>query len=114
MRVFAQGDYKQAALLFGAALKERETAERWNDWATALIALGLVRPAEQGYRRALQLDPQRGDAASNLGLLLAATGRRAEAIPFLERSQPKVDAETQQRVAAVLAECRQAPAPPAR
>jgi len=49
---YAKGDYRQAALLFWAVLKEQASAECWNDWASTQMALGLVGPAEQGYRRA--------------------------------------------------------------
>ena len=112
LQAFKQGDYQQAAFLFRGALSEQESAERWNNWATAELVLGHAGLAEQGYRQALGFDPQNLEAATNFGLLLAASGRPADAIPFLERCQPKLEVDAQQRVAKVLADCRRAAAPP--
>ncbi len=105
LEAFKEGDYHQASSLFWVALKERGSAEGWNDWASAQLALGLTKPAEQGYRRALELDPKFWDAATNLALLLIASGRESEGIPLLERCPLKLDASSRRRMAQVLADC---------
>ena len=114
LEAFKQGDYEAAASLFQDALKEQETAERWNDWATAQMSLGRIGAAEQGYRRAIELDPQHREAATNLGLLLAASGRPTDAIPLLKRCLPELDTSAHQKVAKVLEDCRRVvpPDPP--
>lgn len=86
LRLFAEGNYREGARLLADALKTRETSELWNDWATAQLMLGDTVDAEEGYRRALELDPQNACAAGNLGIQLASGGRIPEAVPLLERA----------------------------
>lgn len=106
LRLFEAGNHRDALLLFGRALGGRETAERWNDWATAQLALKNSAEAERGFRRALALDPRNAQAAANLGVLLAASGRSAEAIPLLVQGCAGVDLGQQTQIAEILADCR--------
>jgi glycosyltransferase involved in cell wall biosynthesis len=89
LRLFEQGKYEDAAKILSVTLNTRETSEIWNDWATAQLMLGKAADSEEGYRRALELDPQSTRAAGNLGALLATCGRVREAIPLLERAANK-------------------------
>ncbi|HTV55141.1 MAG TPA: hypothetical protein VMI06_09515, partial [Terriglobia bacterium] len=86
LRLFQQGKYEDAAQILSDVLNKRETSEIWNDWATAQLMLGKAADSEEGYRRALDLDPQSARAAGNLGAVLATCGRVREAIPLLERA----------------------------
>jgi Tfp pilus assembly protein PilF len=75
-----------ALRLFGEALAQEETCERWNDWAVAQFARSQFAEAEQGFRYALELDPANLEVAGNLGVLLVECEREHEAIPFLVRA----------------------------
>jgi tetratricopeptide (TPR) repeat protein/wyosine [tRNA(Phe)-imidazoG37] synthetase (radical SAM superfamily) len=69
IQLFAQGHYPEAIGCFEECLRQAETSEVWNDWAAAQFALGRVREASEGLKRALQLDPRNTQAAQNLRLL---------------------------------------------
>jgi len=73
-----------ALRLFGEALAQEETCERWNDWAVAQFTRNQFADAEQGFRYALELDPGNLEVTGNLGVLLVECEREHEAIPFLE------------------------------
>lgn len=75
-----------ALRLFGEALAQEATCERWNDWAVAQFTKNQFDEAEQGFRYALELDPSNLEVAGNLGVLLVECEREHEAIPFLERA----------------------------
>jgi tetratricopeptide (TPR) repeat protein len=75
-----------ALRLFGEALTQEETCERWNDWAVAQFTRNQFAEAEQGFRYALELDPANLEVAGNLGVLLVECEREHEAIPFLARA----------------------------
>src|SRR5580704_7165433 len=75
-----------ALRLFGEALAQEETCERWNDWAVAQFSRNQFAEAEQGFRYALELDPGNLEVAGNLGVLLVECEREHEAIPFLARA----------------------------
>jgi tetratricopeptide (TPR) repeat protein len=75
-----------ALRLFGEALAQEETCERWNDWAVAQFTRNQFAEAEQGFRYALELDPANLEVAGNLGVLLVECEREHEAIPFLARA----------------------------
>ena len=106
LRLFEDGNFREALLHFGRALGGRETSERWNDWATAHMALKNTSEAEQGFRRAVALDPRSAQAAANLGALLSSSGRPAEAIPLLVQAFSGVDSTQQAAISQLLADCR--------
>ncbi|MBI1749438.1 MAG: glycosyltransferase [Acidobacteria bacterium] len=113
IHLFLEGRLIEALPLLGEALREEETSERWNDWATAQLACERMSEAEQGYRRALELDAQNVQAAANLGILLAGLQRNAEAVPFLEQSAFAADEQQRGVLLRLLAECKeQAASPP--
>jgi O-antigen biosynthesis protein len=106
LALFEEGKARDAVAVFGRALGGRETAERWNDWAAAQTALQHSAEAEQGFRRALALDPRHAQAAANLGALLAASGREADAVPLLVQASQGIDATQQAKISGLLADCR--------
>ncbi len=106
IQLFEDRQYEEAARLFNRILLKGETSEGWNDWATAQLARGHPMEAEQGYRRALELDSLNNQAAANLGILLVSKEKFGEAIPFLEQSATSVDEQQRAVIAALLAECR--------
>jgi Tfp pilus assembly protein PilF len=75
-----------ALRLFGEALAQEETCERWNDWAVAQFTRNQFAEAEQAFRYALELDPANLEVAGNLGVLLVECEREHEAIPFLAQA----------------------------
>jgi tetratricopeptide (TPR) repeat protein len=72
-----------ALRLFGEALAQEETCERWNDWAVAQFTRSQFAEAEQAFRYALELDEGNLEVAGNLGVLLVECEREHEAIPYL-------------------------------
>ncbi|MBZ5627840.1 MAG: radical SAM protein [Acidobacteriia bacterium] len=76
---FRQGKAEEAAALISQALNTEPTSVRWNDFGTIQLALNNTAGAEQGYRQALQVDPQNQLAAVNLVILLEDLGRSKEA-----------------------------------
>ncbi len=104
---FDQGRYEEAVRLFTEALEVKETAERWNDWATAQMACQRGLAAEKGYRHALELDPGHHQATANLGILLVRSGRFGEALPLLEQAMNGTDGQQNSVVAQLLGHCRE-------
>ena len=104
---FEQGRYEEAARLFTQALEVKETAERWNDWATAQMMCQRGLAAEKGYRHALELDTGHHQAAANLGILLTGVGRFVEATPLLEQAINAIDPQQRAVVEQLLARCRE-------
>jgi Tfp pilus assembly protein PilF len=102
---FQNGEYQRAATLLEEALAEKQTSERWNDWATAKVFMHRAAEAESGYRRALDIEPLNHDTVTNLGVLLAGLGREQEAIPFLEKAAARVD-DVRATVTELLTTCR--------
>ena len=100
------GRVEEAVGLFSEALREQETSELWNDWASAQIAARRMADAERGFHRALELDPENAEAAANLGALLATAGRHAEALRFLEQSETRVADDAKEAVRRLATECR--------
>lgn len=87
LRAFEVGDYESASRLFWSGLQLQESGELWNDWATARLQLGERSVAEQGFRRALEMNGHLPEAAINLGILLAGTNRYDEAINYLAKGR---------------------------
>jgi predicted O-methyltransferase YrrM len=100
---YRRGQLDAAIWQLGEALKEQETSERWNDWATMLLLSQRYAEAEVCYRQALQLEMGNRQAAENLGILLASSERTREALRCLE----SVD-ERPEPVEQLLAHCRDA------
>jgi tetratricopeptide (TPR) repeat protein len=86
LKLFEEGQYEGAVREFDRALGQEETSERWNDWATVQATLNQAKEAEQGFRRALEIDPTNAQAAANLGGLLFKLERYEEARGFLQMS----------------------------
>lgn len=89
--LLARGLYNSAALVAGPALVEKMPDDRyaWYLNALALFLSGDEREARAAADRMLQLGPPEADSpgeARLLGLLLAAEGRPAAAVPLLERA----------------------------
>jgi len=106
LKLFESGQFEEAVRLLGEALTEKESSDLWSDWATAQFQCRHPREAEQGYRRALELNPANALASVSLGLLLATAGRDAEAIPRLERALNELPEGERPPVAAALEKCR--------
>jgi len=106
LAAYQHGRFAEALELIGEAIAESETGERWNDWAVAQVAVGNLADAEKAFRRALKIEPENLHAAANLGGLLAAAGRAAEAIPLLKKSFPALAGEEKNVVAKLLDDCR--------
>ena len=104
---FDQERYEEAARLFTEALEVKETADNWNDWATAQMFCERGLAAEGGYRHALELDPGHHQAAANLGIFLVRSGRFGEALPQLEQATNGTDGQQNSVVAQLLGHCRE-------
>ncbi len=103
---FDHGSYEEAARLFTEVLYLKETADCWNDWATAQMLCQRGFSAARGYRKALELEPSHHQAAANLGIVLTGLGQFQEAISLLEESLNGVDGEQRVAVTQLLAHCR--------
>ena len=110
-RLYEQGRYQEALFLLNRAILQRETSERWNDWATIQTAFSNTPLAEKAYHRALWLDPHNSQAALNLGLMLAAMQRVVEALPFLETGSARAS-EPQRAIAKAVRDICRASIPP--
>jgi len=102
---FEQGDFEEAARLYEDLLVTNETAEAWNDWATAQLACGRTGKSEDGFRRALQLDPKNAQAMANLGVLLVSVNRKGEAIQFLRTAIAGLEEAEAQQVQNLITQC---------
>ena len=106
LQLCQEGQAQEALNLLGQALNEKETSERWNDWAVVQFSCDCVPEAERGFRRALELDPQNTQAGLNLGILLAGLKQYSEAIPFLEDCTHGINNAQRAAVTQILAACR--------
>ncbi len=103
---FQRQEFDKAAVLLGECLLQRQTSERWNDWATARFFGGRPVEAEGGYRRALEMNPQNAQAAENLGALLASQGRLDEASSCFETAVSLAGGKASPALTQLLAESR--------
>lgn len=103
---FCEHAVDESIRFLAAALRLEETAERWNDWATAQLARGAATESEYGFRRALEIDPRNSQAAANLGTLLAGRERHLEAIHYLEIALPDIADDQRVLLNRVLDHCR--------
>lgn len=104
-----EGRLADALSLLDRSLLERETSERWNDWATVQLLSSRHAEAEVGYRRALQLEAGNAEAAENLGALLASSARALEALRCLEGLGERSQGAEQLRALCREAAAEQAP-----
>lgn len=74
------------------------TAAALNNEGRLLQAEGRDDEAEQRFRRALELDPERPETRVNLGILLAETGRTDQALPQLEQAVGEAPESVQARL----------------
>jgi FkbM family methyltransferase len=107
------GRLPEALRLIEECLAEGETADRWNSWASVQFRIGKVRAGELGFWRALELEPEYGQSAANLGAILARGGKTEAAIAMLERALRGDGIENTQREATkqLLTQCRMTLAP---
>ncbi len=78
--LFDQGNYAQAAKEFEAALQAGANSEYQYNLAISLERLGQLRPATEGYEKAIQLDEKNAAAHYSLARLLAASEDNDRAI----------------------------------
>jgi glycosyltransferase involved in cell wall biosynthesis/tetratricopeptide (TPR) repeat protein len=102
-RLIQEGRPQEALALLNAAIAGGETAELWNDWATVQCACGDLVQAEEGYRRALRLDPPHRQAGVNLGFLLLAQQKLEEGLSFLERHRDSLSPAEKQALDKLIA-----------
>jgi SAM-dependent methyltransferase/tetratricopeptide (TPR) repeat protein len=106
VHLYRLGQFEKASQLLGEALGEAESSELANDWAAAELACGHPARAEQGFVRALRMDPANVEAAENLGALLGGLGRTGEAVAMLEQAARQAQAPQRSRLLTLLAEYR--------
>jgi tRNA (mo5U34)-methyltransferase len=102
------GELPEALRLIEQSLAVEETADRWNSWASIQARSGNKRAGELGYRRALELDPEVGQAAANLGAIFASDLQFERATQMLQRAIEARNIDGAERLAAtqLLARCR--------
>jgi len=105
LKLFGDGNYKAALREFGRSLGEEESSERWNDWAVTQTALHRPEEAEEGFRRALELNGRYAQAAVNLGALLIRLDRVAEALTFLDGVLKCLDGNHNASVRSLIEQC---------
>jgi FkbM family methyltransferase len=105
-QLYSAGRYAEASATLCEALQEGVTSELTNDWAAAELACGHAAAAEEGFARALTLDPGNIQAAANLGALLATFGRAKEALPYLQKAALHPDEKQRATVLQLLSACR--------
>ena len=111
VQLYAAGRYSEALSALDEALRHSAmSAELWNDWAAANLACGDGVRAEKGFRMALALDWQNGDAAINLAALLVSQRCSSDALQFLRDMMPRL-AEAHREVAERLLGASQGPGP---
>jgi len=74
----AEGEYKAALQL------NQNDALAWRQLGGVLSAKGDFKAAEEGYRKALALQPRDSEAKTGLAIVLISTNRTADAISLLE------------------------------
>jgi Flp pilus assembly protein TadD len=82
-RLIQEGRPAEAATKLLAMLTECQTADLWNDLATAAYISGDLVASERAYRQALILDTSNRQAAVNLSFVLLKQSRFAESLPII-------------------------------
>lgn len=99
----SQGDSTGALAAFQKALKiAPRSAKTHNNLASFFVREKRIDLAEAEFRTVLRLDPRNADANYNLGVLLMANRKPAEAIPLFERVRPATPAAQMNLVRACL------------
>jgi tetratricopeptide (TPR) repeat protein len=81
------GVWKNSFTLFDHAIAVTEgNYTAYNNRGVFLEEHGRIQDAEADYRRALEIDPDYGEANTNFGHLLYTRGRAAESLPYLRRA----------------------------
>jgi len=105
-KLLGKSRFREAAQLISDAIaKHGESAELWNDWAVIQYGMGELEDAEKALRRALRLDPDSAGAAENLGALLFAQSRKAEAAPWLTQAMQAASGEKRDVLERLIAQC---------
>lgn len=102
------GLFAETLRLLDEALRRNESSPLWCEWAMLQAAQNRLAEAEEGFGRALELDPGNHRASVNMGALLAAQGRKSEAIPYLEPCAESSEAPLGANARRLLEECRRA------
>jgi tetratricopeptide (TPR) repeat protein len=108
LQEWEKGRLPQALRFIEESLLEEETADKWNTWASIQVRGGNSRAGELGYRRALEREPHFGQAAANLGAVLANRGQFQAALQMIEKALGESDLDITQQAAAkqLLERCR--------
>ncbi|HEY2461828.1 MAG TPA: DUF1698 domain-containing protein [Candidatus Acidoferrum sp.] len=108
LREWDAAHFPEALRLIEEGLDEKESADRWNSWAATQFCSGQVRAAELGFRRALELEPQHGQAAANLGCIVASRKEVQTAIHLFDIAvrSSKIDPAQRALASQKLNECR--------
>ncbi len=102
---YASRQYPASAALLQDALQQEPTSEIANDCAAANLACGQREKALAAFLLAVSLDADNVEAVANLGILLASLGRFREAIPHLQKSSARADANQRAALTQLLAMC---------
>ena len=89
LQEWEKGRLPQALRFIEESLLEEETADKWNTWASIQVRGGNSRAGELGYRRALEREPHFGQAAANLGAVIANRGQFQAALQMIEKALAK-------------------------
>jgi glycosyltransferase involved in cell wall biosynthesis len=98
-QLIGEGRPQDAVKVLEEAIVLGESADLWNDWATAQHCCGNAEECERGYHRALKLNGSHRQSAVNLGIFLISRGRLEEGVPLLEKHR---NALTEEEKLAIL------------
>jgi FkbM family methyltransferase len=98
-----QGRTQEALAFLDKELAKGESCELRNIRSTIQFSLGETAEAEQGYRRAMELDPEAKEPVMNLLRIFLGHGRMGDAIPLLETTQHLLSAEDREVLRQVVA-----------
>jgi len=104
--LYEQGYYLDAVAQLKTALLPCESSDGWSDLGMAHMAVQQDADAEGAFRRALALEPEHRDAATNLGALLLKLERWPAALAALEAVAPRWEARERDEVQSMIDLCR--------
>lgn len=82
----AQGDFEMAVEMLRRSIALEATAEAHTALAWSYNRQGRQQDAIAECRKAIELDPERGDAYNDLGAYLIEMGRPEDAVQYLEKA----------------------------